>query len=111
MKKTLIVLAALCLMMTAVLSVSAAGTTVYGDVNGDGKVNNRDLGMLQQYLNDFEVNIDLDAADVTHDDKVNNRDLGLLQQYLNGYDVSLEPETPDVPGDDNIFNDTELDWT
>lgn len=110
MKKALIVLTALCLMMTAALSVSAAGT-VYGDVNGDGNVNNRDLGMLQQYLNDFEVNIDLDAADVTHDDKVNNRDLGLLQQYLNGYDVSLDPETPDVPGDDNQYNDTELDWT
>ena len=111
MKKVLLILAALCLMMTAVLSVSAAGATVYGDVNGDGKVNNRDLGMLQQYLNDVGGEIDLDAADVTHDDKVNNRDLGLLQQYLNGYDVSLEPETPDVPGDDNIFNDTTLDWT
>ena len=108
MKKTLIVLAALCLMMTAVLSVSAAGTTVYGDVNGDGNVNNRDLGILQQYLNDYEVTIDLEAADVTHDDKVNNRDLGLLQQYLNDWDVTLEPEDS---GDDNIFNDTTLDWT
>ena len=45
MKKVLLILAALCLMMTAVLSVSAAGATVYGDVNGDGKVNNRDLGI------------------------------------------------------------------
>ena len=108
MKKTLIVLAALCLMMTAVMGVSAAGTTVYGDVNGDGNVNNRDLGILQQYLNDYEVTIDLEAADVTHDDKVNNRDLGLLQQYLNDWDVTLEPEDS---GDDNIFNDTTLDWT
>ena len=108
MKKTLIVLAALCLMMTAVMGVSAAGTTVYGDVNGDGNVNNRDLGILQQYLNDYEVTIDLEAADVTHDDKVNNRDLGLLQQYLNDWDVTLEPEDS---GDDNIFNDTMLDWT
>ena len=108
MKKVLLILAALCLMMTAVLSVSAAGTTVYGDVNGDGKVNNRDLAVLQQHLNGHETTIDLEAADVTHDDKVNNRDLGLLQQYLNGWDVTLDPEVPD---DDNPFNDTELDWT
>ena len=108
MKKAPIVLAVLCLMMTAVMGVSAAGATVYGDVNGDGNVNNRDLGILQQYLNDYEVTIDLEAADVTHDGKVNNRDLGLLQQYLNDWDVTLEPE---VSGDDNIFNDTTLDWT
>ena len=88
--------------------VSAADTTIYGDVNGDGKVNNRDLGILQQYLNGYDVTIDSDVADVTHDDKVNNRDLGLLQQYLNGWDVTLDPEVPD---DDNPFNDTELDWT
>ena len=83
MKKTLIVLAALCLMMTAVLSVSAAGTTVYGDVNGDGKVNNRDLGILQRYLNEWEIDIDAIATDMNGDGNVNNRDLGLLQQLLN----------------------------
>ena len=108
--RKLIALLATLLMLVGMLplSVSAADTTIYGDVNGDGKVNNRDLGILQQYLNGYDVTIDSDVADVTHDDKVNNRDLGLLQQYLNGYDVTLDPEVPD---DDNLFNDTELDWT
>jgi hypothetical protein len=64
--------------------------TVYGDVNGDGKVNNRDLGALQQYLNDWDVTINLAAADVTGDDEVNVRDYGLLQQYLNDWDVVLK---------------------
>lgn len=54
-----------------------------GDVNGDGKVNNRDLGVVQQYLNDWDVTIDLTAADMDGNGKVNNRDLGLLQQLLN----------------------------
>ena len=113
MKKILIVLTALCLMMTAVMSAAtvSAADVVYGDVNGDGKVNNRDLGMLQQYLNDYDVTIDLVAADVTHDDRVNNRDLGLLQQYLNDWDVNLQPEEPVVPDNENIYNDTTLDWT
>ena len=58
--------------------------SVRGDVNGDGRVNNRDLGILQRYLNDWEITIDTMATDLSGDGKVNNRDLGLLQQYLNG---------------------------
>ncbi len=54
-----------------------------GDANGDGKVNNRDLGLLQQYLNDWNVEVILEAADLNGDGKVNNRDLGMLQQQLN----------------------------
>ena len=60
-----------------------------GDVTDDGKINIRDLGLLQQYLNGWDVTVNLDACDVTGDGKVNIRDLGLLQQYLNGWDVKL----------------------
>ena len=63
-----------------------------GDVNGDGKVNNRDLGLLQQYLNDIDVsnkNFDMAAADVNGDGKVNNRDAARLMQYLAGWDVEI----------------------
>ncbi len=61
----------------------------YGDVDGNGKINNRDLGRLQQYLNEWDVEINLDACDVDGNGKVNNRDLGRLQQYLNEWDVVL----------------------
>ena len=54
-----------------------------GDVNGDGKINNRDLGLLQKYLNGSDVTVDELAADLTGDGKLNNRDLGLLQKLLN----------------------------
>ena len=54
-----------------------------GDANGDGRVNNRDLGLLQQYLNMWEVSVDTLAADLNGDGKVNNRDLGMLQKQLN----------------------------
>ena len=54
-----------------------------GDVDGNGKVNNRDLGLLQRYLNGAAVDIDETAADISGDGKVNNRDLGMLQQLLN----------------------------
>lgn len=54
-----------------------------GDANGDGKVNNRDLALLQQYVNDWPVSVMEDAADVTADGKINNRDLAELQKILN----------------------------
>ena len=60
-----------------------------GDLNGDGAVNNRDLALMQQYINKWEVTINTDAADVNKDGAVNNRDLALLQQYINKWDVEL----------------------
>lgn len=80
--------------LKSVLFRTEAGTvtvTTYvpGDINDDGKVNVRDLGLLQQHLNGWDVVIYEAAADTNDDGKVNVRDLGLLQQYLNGWDVEL----------------------
>ena len=113
MKKLWIILAALCLLTTSVVGAMAvsADSVMYGDLDGNGKLNNRDLGLLQKYLNGTSVDMDEEAADVYYDGKLNNRDLGLLQKFLNGSDVTMGPEEPDIPDDDNIFNDTELDWT
>ena len=60
-----------------------------GDVNGDGKLNNRDLVRLQQYLAEWDVAIEEAAADVNGDGKLNNRDLVRLQQYLAEWDVEI----------------------
>ena len=68
-----------------------AASVILGDVSGDGEVNVRDYGLLQQYLNDWDVTIPMDAADVTGDDEVNVRDYALLQQYLNDWDVQFTP--------------------
>ncbi len=62
---------------------------ISGDINGDTSINNKDLGILMQYLNDWEVEISVDAADVNADGSVNNKDYGLLMQYLNGWEVEL----------------------
>ena len=56
-----------------------------GDINADGKLNNRDLGLLQQYLSGFDVTINAAASDLTADGRINNRDLGQLQRLLSGY--------------------------
>jgi hypothetical protein len=63
---------------------------ISGDANDDGKVNNKDLGLLLQYLNKWDVTVVEAACDVNRDGKVNNKDLGLLLQYLNGWNVELK---------------------
>ena len=60
-----------------------------GDANGDGAVNNKDLGLLMQKLNGWDVEIDDRVADVNGDGVVNNKDYGLLMQFVNGWDVKL----------------------
>ena len=57
-----------------------------GDANGDGAVNNRDLALLQQYINKWEVQVSPEA-DLNGDGEMNNRDLALLQQIINGWNV------------------------
>lgn len=54
-----------------------------GDMDGNGRVNNRDMGLLQQYLNGWGARIFPAACDMDGNGVVNNRDLGLLQQLLN----------------------------
>ncbi len=54
-----------------------------GDLNGDGNLNNRDLALMQKYLNDWDVTIQEAGADVNGDGRINNRDLAALQRLLN----------------------------
>ena len=57
-----------------------------GDADGNGKLNNRDLGLLQQYLNDADMSgktFNEAAVDMDGNGKLNNRDLGALQKLLN----------------------------
>lgn len=60
-----------------------------GDINGDGKINGKDGVLLAQYLAEWNVTIDMDAADVNGDGKVNGKDGVLLAQYLAEWNVTL----------------------
>ena len=76
-------------------TVFDANTTIYanwylpGDVNGDGKVNNKDVNRLLQYLAGDNVEVVLFACDVNGDGKINNKDVNRLLQYLAGDDVEI----------------------
>ena len=54
------------------------------DINGDGKINLKDLNMLYEYVNEtIELNSEeLQRADVNGDGKVNAQDLNKLYEYI-----------------------------
>lgn len=60
-----------------------------GDINGDGKVNARDVTRLLQYLAEWDVDVVETALDVNGDGKVNVRDVTTLKQYIAGWDVEI----------------------
>ena len=60
---------------------------IYGDVSGDSQLNNRDLALLMQYINGWNVTVDTDAADITLDGKINNKDYAVVMRQINGWDV------------------------
>ena len=57
----------------------------FGDVNGDGICSVLDAILLQQYLNNWDVEVYAHACDTDDDGKVNNWDLVMLIRYLNGW--------------------------
>lgn len=68
------------------------GKIIYGDIYGDGTVNNKDLVRLRQYLAEWNITLtenERKAADVFYDGEVNNKDLVRLSQYLADWDVKL----------------------
>ena len=64
-------------------------TRIPGDVNGDGKINTRDIMTIKLYLCGWNVENDISILDVNGDGKVNLRDAMHIQLYLNGWNVTL----------------------
>ncbi len=76
----ILVLTALCCL---ILPVSAAVAYSYGDANGDGTVNLKDVTVLRRMLADGE-STDTGNPDVNADGIVNLKDVTLLRRYLAG---------------------------
>ena len=67
---------------------------IYGDVNGDGKINGRDVVKLAKYLAAYDESTGTSSvtvspgADVNGDGRIDGRDLVKLRKYLANYDES-----------------------
>ena len=102
----------------------AKGAVVYGDVNGDGNINGKDVIRLRKYLASYDPEsgtseVEITAgADCNGDGEIAGKDLIRLRKYLLNYDettgtsdvtlgpdVPLKPETPQDPAY-VVFDDT-----
>ena len=69
----------------------------YGDVNGDGRINSKDIIYIQRYLAGWEMPEDMNVrnADVNGDGKVTEADVVLLRKYLaSWYEDANLPNEP-----------------
>ena len=71
--------------------VTLTYTTTYvaGDINGDGKVNGKDITRLSKYLADSSISVVTAALDVNGDGNVNGIDVNILMRHIAGADVSV----------------------
>jgi|GEM_PF-3175882 len=77
---------------TVVSGGIAKPKVLYGDVDGNGVVNNLDAELVAQYYGKFDVELNLDLADVDGNGIINVRDSMLIQQYHAGIITSFPVE-------------------
>ena len=86
----LVTVTVISLLLCAGVSAAGAGR---GDVNGDGKINNKDVAALFRFVSGAGNKIDESASDVNGDGKINNKDVAALFRLVN----SDQPDDPDDP--------------
>ena len=72
---------------------------VYGDSNGDNKIDMKDVVLLRKYITNFDydtntssVNVEL-GADANGDNKIDMKDVVILRKYITNYDYDTESST------------------
>jgi len=64
-------------------------TYLRGDINGDGRVNNKDITVLMRYVKYLDIEVVEEALNVNGDEKVNNKDITVLMRYVKYKDIEI----------------------
>lgn len=96
----------------AVFAAGGTGKKEFGDVNGDGVTNSKDLTRLMKYA--AGVDVEIFDADLNRDGKINAKDLTRLMKYL-ARDFIPEPDdttaVTTAPTSDPDVSETEVPTT
>lgn len=82
-KKTLAV-AIIASAMVSSIALSASAATLYGDANGDGTVDSRDVVRMKKHVADNTIPINLEAVDDDENGKIAASDIVVLRNILLG---------------------------
>ncbi len=73
------------------LTIGESSQVLYGDADGNGKVDLQDVYLMEKYIADPETAINFTLADVNADGKVDSADVELVKAYLVDNIDSLTP--------------------
>lgn len=79
--------------IAAAIENARSTTVTAGDVNGDGKVDAKDVNLIRRHIaGGYNVNINTLAAEVNGDGVIDAKDINLIRRYIaGGYNVELKP--------------------
>lgn len=72
---------------------------IYGDSNGDQKIDMKDVVLLRKYITNFDYDINTSSvtvllgADANGDNKIDMKDVVILRKYITNYDYDTESST------------------
>ena len=91
MKKSFLKLISVMICIASVAALLLGGTNAAygtaGDINRDGKINNKDVTLLFRHLNGDGVSVDKTACDTNGDGRITISDATEIQKYVAEYEI------------------------
>ena len=90
-----------CIPIIGFAAVNAENSHSYGDINGDGDINTKDIVRLMKYIANNGEGIEAYGTDLNNDNVTNSKDLVRLMKYIANGDSNSD-DSSDVSSSDSV---------